>query len=68
MAGYLAGSIINAHLPAARGRDEPTTEHRCATCYGPYGKSAIRCKNEPFTPAEKAAAWVAKRAEMKGIA
>ena len=24
-----------------------TTEHRCSICWGPYGKSAIRCPNEP---------------------
>ena len=23
------------------------TAHRCSTCYGPYGKSAIRCPREP---------------------
>jgi len=22
-------------------------EHRCGQCFGPLGKSAIRCKNEP---------------------
>jgi len=22
-------------------------EHRCGNCCGPYGKSAIRCPNEP---------------------
>lgn len=22
-------------------------EHRCGVCYGPYGKSSIRCRNEP---------------------
>jgi hypothetical protein len=22
-------------------------EHRCGQCFGPLGKSSIRCKNEP---------------------
>jgi hypothetical protein len=27
--------------------DTPQSEHRCGRCYGPYGKSAILCPNEP---------------------
>ena len=38
----------NAWLPDG-GRDEKP-EHRCGLCFGPYGKSAIRCKNEPTQP------------------
>ena len=26
---------------------EEPPEHRCGKCYGPYGKSSIRCVNEP---------------------
>ena len=29
------------------------TEHRCAQCFGVYGKSAIRCPNEPATTQTK---------------
>lgn len=29
---------------------EPIDEHRCSRCYGPYGKSAIPCPNEPRGP------------------
>jgi len=38
----------SAWLPNA-GRDE-TREHRCSNCFGPHGKSAIPCKNEPQQP------------------
>ncbi|MEO7018381.1 MAG: hypothetical protein ABI067_17875 [Leifsonia sp.] len=33
--------------PTPRDRTPQTVEHRCGLCYGPFGKSAIRCKNEP---------------------
>ena len=29
------------------------TEHRCSQCFGVYGKSAIRCPNEPPTTQTK---------------
>lgn len=29
------------------GIEEELTEHRCGNCFGPLGKSAIPCKNEP---------------------
>lgn len=42
--------------PAPRGEWLPTVareprepEHRCGLCWGPFGKSAIRCPNEPPT-------------------
>ena len=44
---YPAGQISNAHMPSAGGRGERSTEHRCGNCFGPLGKSAIPCKNEP---------------------
>jgi hypothetical protein len=24
-------------------------QHRCGVCYGPYGRSAIPCRNDPKT-------------------
>jgi hypothetical protein len=41
--------------PAPRGEWLPTVareprepaEHRCGVCYGPYGRSAIPCPNDP---------------------
>lgn len=41
--------------PAPRGEWLPTVprdrsdpqEHRCGLCWGPYGKSAVPCPNEP---------------------
>jgi hypothetical protein len=41
------GPVRSVWTGAGRGRDEEPTEHRCARCYGPYGKSNIRCVNEP---------------------
>lgn len=30
------------------GKDDPPAEHRCSQCYTPgFGKSSIRCRNEP---------------------
>jgi hypothetical protein len=40
----------SAWLPGG-GRDE-VTEHRCSQCWSAYGKSAIRCVNEPKTMKE----------------
>ncbi len=33
--------------PTARSRRADPPEHRCAKCFGPFGKSAIPCPNEP---------------------
>lgn len=48
MQGRLNLSPRSEWQPTARERatDGPA-EHRCAKCWGPYGKSAIRCPNEP---------------------
>ncbi len=54
MPAYVAGHIANAHLPSAQPKDKRPTEHRCPNCYTPgFGKSNIRCKNEP-RPATRA--------------
>jgi hypothetical protein len=33
--------------PAPRDRTAEPREHRCARCWGPFGKSQIPCPNEP---------------------
>lgn len=44
---YPAGQISNVHMPSAGGKGERSTEHKCGKCWTPYGKSALRCVNEP---------------------
>lgn len=34
------------HAGSTRGGTE-STEHKCGTCWGPYGRSAIPCPNDP---------------------
>lgn len=46
MSSFPYGGI---QAPDTQPRDEPVG-HRCGLCFGPFGKSAIRCKNEPTTP------------------
>lgn len=36
-------------LPTVPREPREPAEHKCGICYGPFGKSAIRCKNEPPT-------------------
>jgi hypothetical protein len=59
MATYIVGSIDNRHGPSTQPRDAPPTEHRCSQCFTPgFGKSSIRCRNEPPTsPSQK---WLVK--------
>ncbi|MBC7594510.1 MAG: hypothetical protein H7288_11330 [Kineosporiaceae bacterium] len=66
MTAHITGNIRSTHLPASS-RDDQPPEHTCPTCRTPYGRSSIKCPNEPLTPVERAMAWVAKRAEMKGM-
>jgi len=40
----VTGSVLSGPAPRVS-PDE--AEHRCGVCYGPYGKSAIPCRNEP---------------------
>lgn len=40
----VTGSVLSG--PASSASTE-LPEHRCGRCFGPYGKSAIRCPNEP---------------------
>lgn len=40
----VTGSVLSGPAPSA---STDVREHRCAKCWGPYGKSAIRCPNEP---------------------
>jgi len=49
--GYLISGHMSAnYTPSTQPKDEPPTEHRCPNCYTPgFGKSSIRCKNEPVT-------------------
>lgn len=47
MTTQVVGYMDNRHFPETQPRDVAPTEHRCSRCYGAYGKSAIRCVNEP---------------------
>jgi len=46
---YLVNGYLSAnYTPLTQPKDERPTEHRCPNCYTPgFGKSNIRCKNEP---------------------
>jgi hypothetical protein len=58
MVKYIAGNLDSRHDPITQPKDGPPTEHRCGRCYGPYGKSALRCANEP--PPGPPERWVVK--------
>jgi hypothetical protein len=69
MTTQIVGYMDNRHFPETQPRDSAPTEHRCSQCFTPgFGKSSIRCRNEPG--AIRAAAFLAKREQMnqEGVA
>jgi len=50
MTTQIIGYMDNRHFPETQPRDVAPTEHRCSICYGPYGKSSVRCPREPSPP------------------